>query len=200
VSDPLRETASQTAGPYVHIGLAPQAAGIQGGPAPLGLDPAGPAAPGARIALEGVVLDGAGQPVRDAVVESWQADAAGVYAHPRDPRAGAVAPGFTGWGRAAADFETGLWRIDTVRPGRVPGADGRPMAPFVALWIVARGINVGLHTRLYFADAAEANAADPLLAALGPRARTLIAVEAAPNRWRLDIRLQGADETAFLDV
>ena len=196
----LRETASQTAGPYVHIGLAPQAAGIQGGPAPLGLDPAGPEARGARIALEGVVLDGAGAPVRDAVIESWQANAAGIYAHPEDPRGAEVEPGFTGWGRAAADGETGSWRIDTVKPGPAPGPGGAAMAPHVALWIVTRGVNTGLHTRLYFADEAAANASDPLLAQLGPRARTLIAAETAPGRWRFDIRLQGADETVFLDV
>jgi protocatechuate 3,4-dioxygenase alpha subunit len=194
------ETASQTAGPYVHIGLDPAAAGIEGGPAGLFSAVAGPETPGARVTLEGVVLDGAGAPVRDAVVESWQADPSGIHPHPADPRAAEAAPGFRGWGRASADPETGLWRIETVKPGRVPGPGGAAAAPHVALWIVARGINTGLHTRLYFADEATANAEDPLLRMLGPRGRTLIAEAAAPGVYRLDIRLQGPDETAFLDV
>ena len=194
------ETASQTAGPYVHIGLDPDAAGIEGGPRGLPAQPAAQETPGERIALEGAVLDGAGAPVRDAVVESWQADPAGIFPHPADPRAAAVAAGFRGWGRASADPETGLWRIETVRPGRIPGPGGAAAAPHVALWIVARGINTGLHTRLYFADEADANAEDPLLRMLGPRGRTMIAEAARPGCWRLDIRLQGPDETVFLDV
>ncbi len=196
----LRETASQTAGPYVHIGLAPELAGIEGGLTALGRDIAGPNARGVRIMLEGMILDGLGAPVRDAVVEAWQANADGVYAHPLDPNAPRVEPGFRGWGRAPVDPETGLWRIETVKPGRAPDPRGLAAAPHVALWIVARGINLGLLTRLYFEDEDRANAEDAVLAACGPRGRTLIATQPSPGLYRLDIRLQGEGETVFLDV
>ena len=194
------ETASQTAGPYVHIGLAPRAAGIEGGPAPLGGDIAGPSAAGVRIAIEGTIRDGAGAPMADAVIEAWQANAAGIYASPDDPRAAEVEPGFRGWGRSACAPDTGLWRFDTVKPGRAPAAQGGLAAPHVALWIVARGVNLGLLTRLYFEDEAAANAEDPTLRALGPRAATLIARGAGDGLYRFDVRVQGPDETVFLDV
>lgn len=196
----LKETPSQTAGPYLHIGLAPAAAGLDIFARDPGADIAGPHARGARIRIEGVVLDGAGAPVRDALVELWQANADGHFAHPAG--GGPVEEGFRGWGRAAADFETGQWAFDTVRPGPVPGPDGRLQAPHLCLWIVARGINLGLHTRLYFPEEAAANAADPLLAAIDPPARrkTLIAQPAGAGRYRFEIRLQGPDETVFLDI
>ncbi|MEL6680439.1 MAG: protocatechuate 3,4-dioxygenase subunit alpha, partial [Pseudomonadota bacterium] len=165
-----KETASQTAGPYVHIGLAPRAAGFESYDTDLGGEIAGPDAAGERIRVEGTVFDGSGSPVRDALIEVWQADADGSYA--------GASPGFTGWGRVAPDFETGRWAFDTIKPGRVTGRDGLAMAPHIALWIVARGINVGLHTRLYFDDEAEANATDPVLTLVEmvTRRRTLIAV------------------------
>src|SRR5687768_11767962 len=95
----LRETASQTAGPYVHIGLAPGAAGFRIFEAELGTDIAGPSASGERIRVEGLVVDGAGAPVKDVLIEVWQANAAGIYPHAADPRSGEVEPGFRGWGR-----------------------------------------------------------------------------------------------------
>lgn len=196
----LSETASQTAGPFVHIGLAPEAAGLERGPGGLGRTIAGPGARGRRIAIEGTVLDGAGDLVKDAVIEVWQANAAGIFRHPLDPRHGEVEVDFRGFGRAPADLATGVFRIETVKPGPVPGPGGRPAAPHLSLWVVARGINVGLHTRLYFPDEAEANAADPLLARLGARARTLVAADDGPGRYRVAIRLQGPDETVFFDV
>ena len=197
----MRETPSQTAGPYVHIGLAPGAAGFDVYDNELGRDVAGPHAAGERIRVEGVIRDGLGAPVRDAVVEVWQANAAGVHAHPDDPRHGEVEPGFRGWGRAICDAETGLWGVDTVKPGRVPGRHGGLMAPHLSLWIAARGINIGLWTRLYFADEPEANAEDPVLRLVQPpeRRATLLA-ERGPSGYRFDIRLQGEGETVFLDV
>ncbi len=199
----LRETPSQTAGPYVHLGLLPDVAGLDRGPAPLAATPAAPTVPGERIRIEGSVIDGTGAPLRDAVIEIWQADAAGIHPHPDDPRHAAVAPGFRGWGRVAADPETGVWRLETVKPGPVPTRDGRAMAPHVAVWIVARGINQGLATRMYFAD--EDNAADPLLERIDPPGRraTLLAprtIHAGLPVYRFDIRLQGPDETVFLDI
>ncbi len=157
----LRETASQTAGPYVHIGLAPGAAGFEIFEAELGTDIAGPNAEGERIRVEGLVFDGTGAPVRDVLIEVWQANAAGVYASPADLRSERVEEGFRGWGRIISDFETGLYGFDTVKPGVVTGRNGRPMAPHLNLWIVARGINIGLNTRMYFGDEAETNAARP---------------------------------------
>lgn len=198
----LKETASQTAGPYVHIGLAPGAAGFEIFGTELGRDIAGPDAPGERIRVEGAVLDGTGAPLRDVLIEVWQADAAGIYPHPADPRHADCAPGFRGWGRVISDFETGQWSFETVKPGPVPGQDGRTMAPHISLWIVARGINIGLQTRLYFADEEEANAADPVLGLIEQtdRRATLLAEPAGPGSYRFDIHLQGDRETVFFDV
>lgn len=201
----LRETASQTAGPYVHIGLAPGAAGFKTFDQELGTDIAGPNAKGERIAVEGVVFDGTGSPLKDVLIEVWQANAAGVYPHPADRRLAEVEEGFRGWGRVISDFATGLWSFETVKPGVVPGRNGRPMAPHLNLWIVARGINIGLNTRMYFADETEANAADPVLNLIEQENRrpTLIARREERDGkvvYRFDIRLQGENETVFLDV
>ena len=196
----LRESASQTAGPYVHIGLAPGAAGFDIFASELGQDIAGPAATGERIRVEGAVYDGTGTTVKDVLIEVWQADAAGIYPHSADPRADAAAAGFRGWGRVISDFDTGLWGFDTIKPGSVMGRNNRPMAPHLNLWIVARGINIGLNTRLYFDD--EDNSADPVLNLVEQPARraTLIAARTAPGNYRFDIRLQGDGETVFFDI
>lgn len=198
----LRETASQTAGPYVHIGLAPRAAGFEPFETQLGDAIAGPEVEGVRIQVEGQVFDGTGAPVRDLLIEVWQADPRGIYPHPEDPRAAKVAPGFRGWGRVVPDFETGLWQLSTLRPGPVPGRDGRMQAPHLNLWLVARGINIGLNTRAYFPEAADLLAADPVLTLIEQPARraTLIADCTAPGRYRFDIHLQGDRETVFLDI
>jgi protocatechuate 3,4-dioxygenase alpha subunit len=202
--DYLSETPSQTAGPYVHIGLAPGAAGFSVFDRELGHDIAGPNAAGERVRVEGTIHDAAGAPLRDALIEVWQANAAGIHAHPDDPRAPEVEDGFRGWGRVLTDFDTGLFAFDTVKPGAVPGPGGRMQAPHLSLWIVARGINLGLHTRMYFAEEAEANAADPVLGLIEQpvRRQTLIAARAAgtPPVHRFDIRLQGAGETVFFDI
>lgn len=203
--DYLKESPSQTAGPYVHIGLVPGAAGFHIYERELGTDIAGPEALGERIQVEGTVFDGTGAPVRDVLIETWQADAEGRHAHPRDPRVGEVAPGFRGWGRVVPDFQNGLWTFDTVKPGPVPGCHGGLMAPHISLWLVARGINIGLNTRLYFDDEAEANAQDPVLNLIEQvhRRQTLIARREERNGmgvYRFDIRLQGEGETVFMDL
>ncbi len=199
----LKETPSQTAGPYVHIGLAPGAAGFDIYKSELGWDIAGPNAKGERIRIEGVVIDGTGSPVKDVLIEAWQANADGIYAHPEHP--GEVEKGFCGWGRVITDFETGEWGFDTVKPGTVPGRSDTMMAPHINLWIVARGINIGLNTRLYFSDEEDANAADPVinLVEWEKRRKTLIAQRAERDGqtiYRFDICLQGENETVFFDI
>ena len=208
----LPETPSQTAGPYVHIGLIPHQAGFEIFERALGHAMVGPDTPGKRIRIEGRVFDGGGDPCRDVLLEAWQADAAGRYNSPNDPRgapSGAPsASGFRGWGRTGTDFGTGLYAFDTVKPGAVPGRHGQPMAPHVSLWFVARGMNIGLSTRLYFGDEMEANAADPVLNLVEPSRRpTLIARRESRGEDRdgtptyvFDIRLQGPNETVFFDV
>lgn len=198
----LKETPSQTAGPYVHIGCTPNVAGISGvyESDPGSVMITGPAEGGA-ITIRGAVFDGTGTPLRDALVEIWQADANGLYNSPAETR-GTADPHFTGWGRSACDMETGEFSFETVRPGPVPYTDGRPQAPHITFWIVARGINIGLQTRMYFADEAAANAEDPILTRLEHQNRipTLMAERQGDGAYRFDIRLQGPKETVFFDI
>lgn len=199
----LKETPSQTAGPYVHIGLAPGAAGFDIYERELGWDIAGPNAKGERVRVEGLVIDGTGSPVNDVILEAWQANAEGIYPHPE--QAGETEEGFKGWGRVITDFDTGEWGFDTIKPGRVMGRNGQLMAPHISLWIVARGINVGLNTRLYFDDEAEANATDPVLNVIEweTRRATLIAKREMSDGvpvYRFDITLQGDNENVFFDI
>ncbi len=200
--DYLQETPSQTAGPYVHIGLAPGAAGFQIFDRELGHVIAAAQVPGERITIEGLVFDGNGAPIKDVLLEVWQADSQGIYPHPEDPRHKDVAPGFRGWGRVITDFDTGLWSFETIKPGPVPTPGGAPQAPHITLWLVARGINIGLATRLYFPDEEAANAADPVLNTIEQRHRvaTLIAKATGPGKYRFDIHLQGDEETVFIDI
>ena len=199
----LKETPSQTAGPYVHIGLTPNFADIRGVYA---TDPGStmltPDTKGDRITITGRIIDGSGAVVNDALLELWQADADGSYTAPMGPNSNS-APAFTGWGRQPTNAE-GVFSFETIKPGPVPGPDGKPMAPHVNLWIVARGINIGLQTRLYFDDEVEANAGDFVLnKIMDPRRRaTLIArKEDGPvPRYVLDIHLQGDKETVFFDM
>lgn len=189
--DLLKESPSQTAGPYVHIGCVPNFAEVTGVyPADLGQTIAGAQAKGQRITVKGRVIDGAGAPLLDAMVEVWQADANGTYAG----QDGAD-PNVSGFGRMAGDQDTGVFEIATIKPGSI-GADH---APHLTLWIVARGINTGLHTRMYFADE-PLNVGDPVLLAAGGRAQTLVAHRDDAGEFVFDIHLQGPTETVFLDV
>jgi protocatechuate 3,4-dioxygenase alpha subunit len=203
--DYLKESPSQTAGPYVHIGTNPNWVEITGvWRQDLGLVIVGPDTKGERVILEGQVTDGAGSPVRDALIEIWQADAQGLHNSPAETR-GQADPAFAGWARQPLSDADGTFRFETIRPGRVPYPDGRMQAPHVTIWIVARGINLGLHTRLYFGDETEANASDPLLNRIPEPARraTLIAPRGERDGlpvFRFDIRLQGETETVFLDM
>jgi protocatechuate 3,4-dioxygenase, alpha subunit len=199
--DRLKESASQTAGPYVHIGLMPNFSGITGVFATdLGATMVGEKTRGERIDVKMRVFDGADKPLTDALMEIWQADADGLHNSPSETR-GTADPNFTGWGRLATDMTTGECVFRTIKPGRVPYRDGRLMAPHITVWIVARGINIGLHTRMYFGDEEAANAEDPVLALIEDRTRvpTLIAPRDG-DLYTFDIRLQGERETVFLDI
>jgi protocatechuate 3,4-dioxygenase alpha subunit len=199
--DTLRESPSQTAGPYVHIGCTPNFAGIDIYGADLGASMKTGPVKGQEITIKGTVLDGTGTPLRDAMIEIWQADAAGLFSSANENR-GQADPNFTGWGRSAGDMITGEFFFETVKPGPVPFSDGRMQAPHVTFWVVARGINIGLHTRMYFADEAESNAADPVLTRIEHQNRipTLLARPEGDGIYRFDIRLQGANETIFFDI
>jgi protocatechuate 3,4-dioxygenase alpha subunit len=199
--DHHRETASQTAGPYVHIGLTPNFIGLKGVyAADLGAQMVNDQTRGERITITGRVFDGGGAPVRDAVIEIWQADASGLYNSPSETR-GKADPEFAGWGRQPTDISEGTYVFNTIKPGMVPHPDGRIQAPHISFFIIARGINLGLNTRMYFADETEANAKDPLLSRIDPQERvaTLLA-QRSGDTYAFDIRLQGPGETVFFDI
>ncbi|WP_296218132.1 protocatechuate 3,4-dioxygenase subunit alpha [Pseudomonas sp. UBA2684] len=196
----LPETPSQTAGPYVHIGLALAAAGNPSRDQEISNRMAKPEAPGEHIVLIGHVYDGNGHLVRDAFVELWQADHLGRYDEAYD-----LAKPFNGFGRTATTFDAGSeWTVQTIKPGVLNNAAGVPMAPHINVSLFARGINIHLQTRLYFDDETEANAKDPVLNLIEQpqRRETLIAkrceVDGQPA-YRFDIRIQGDGETVFFD-
>jgi len=156
-------------------------------------------AAGRHIRIEGIVRDGAGAVVPDSLIEIWQANAAGRYAHPDDRQSKPLDPNFTGYGRAPTDDE-GRFVIETVMPGRVPGPDDALQAPHLLLGILARGILTRLVTRVYFAD--EPSTRDDPILSLVPAERrsTLIATPLGGDRYRFDLTLQGDGETVFFDV
>ena len=207
----MRESASQTAGPYVHIGLAPQAAGFDIFENNFGSVLTNERTKGERIRIEGRVFDGIGTVLKDVLIEIWQANAAGKYAHPADRQPDKeIDSDFRGWGRSCTDFESGVYSFETIKPGVVTGRNGRLMAPHINVWVVARGINLGLNTRMYFSDEAEANSKDAVLNLIEWEARraTLVARRedgtgkgsSSQIVYRFDIRLQGEGETVFFDV
>lgn len=196
----LPEAPSQTAGPYVHIGLALAAAGNPPRELEIWNRMAKPDAPGEHIVLIGQVYDGNGHLVRDSFLELWQADHQGRYDEVFDPE-----KAFNGFGRSATTFDAGSeWTVQTVKPSVVRNAAGVPMAPHINVSLFARGINIHLQTRLYFDDEAAANAVDPVLNLIEQpqRRETLIAkrceVDGKPA-YRFDIRIQGEGETVFFD-
>ncbi len=195
----LIESASQTAGPYVHIGCVPSAAALLNGAIPdLGAPMISGDASGERVTIKGQILDGDGQPVKDAILEIWQADAEGLFNSPEERR-GVSDPNFTGWGRLAVDFDDASFCIETLKPGRIPWPEGGQQAPYLAIMVAARGINLALHTRIYFSDETAANQSDPVLSLAGEGAETMIAQKSAEGVYDFTIRLQGEGETVFLD-
>jgi protocatechuate 3,4-dioxygenase alpha subunit len=202
----LPETPSQTAGPYVHIGLIPQQAGFDIFEKNFSNDLAAAGVEGERITIEGRVLDGLGRATKDVLVETWQANAAGRYNHPADNQNKPLDRRFRGWARTGTDFATGVYTIRTIKPGSVVGRKGRKaMAPHINIWLAARGINIGLATRMYFSDEEAANAQDPVLNIVDPpeRRQTLIGTRSERDGivvYTFDIRLQGDGETVFFDA
>lgn len=181
-------TPSQTVGPFFAI-LVPRRGRLR-----LNAD----GAAGAPIRVEGAVRDGNGAAVPDALIEVWQADAAGRCHHPEDLRRDGLDPSFTGFGRVHTD-PAGRFRIETIKPGRVPGP-GRPQAPHLLVGLFARGLLARLVTRIYFDDE-PSNAGDPILQRVpADRRPTLIATRLGDGAYRFDIALQGPDETVFFDV
>jgi protocatechuate 3,4-dioxygenase alpha subunit len=183
-------TPSQTSGPYLEIGLL-------GGPITNRLvDESDPRA----IHISGVLLDGAGEPIPDGLVEIWQANAAGRYAHPADEREEIpLEEGFIGFGRSGT-VGGGRFELVTVKPGRVPWVDGRLQAPHLLVGVFARGLLKRVATRMYFPDEEAANAEDPVLLALEPEERATLVAREEDGRLRFDIVLQGAGETTFFAV
>ncbi len=173
-----RETPSQTAGPYLHIGMLPAHAGVRY--RPLSSDTL--AGAGEPLVIEGRVFDGVGAPCRDMLVELWQADADGRHDGT-----------FRGFARSGTDFQTGEFRFSTVRPGARTGA------PFVSLWLASRGLNMGLQTRMYFPDEPR-NDTDPVLSRIESLRRHTLVARAIGGRLVFDIHLQGPQETVFFDV
>lgn len=200
-------TPSQTVGPFFAYGLTPKGR--------CQWDPNGsyswkntvesnlvtPDASGQRIRIEGAVIDGDGVPINDAMIEIWQADSQGRYASPRDNRA-LPNTQFKGFGRSATD-KAGIFAFDTVKPGAVPGPDGKQQAPHIVVCIFSRGMLRQIYTRLYFSDE-PGNANDPILALVpSDRRGTLIAHKQGngdPALYRFDIRVQGENETVFFDI
>ena len=191
-------TPSQTVGPFFASSLTPgkNYDWVQA----IGNDLVTPDASGQRIRIEGHVLDGDGAPINDAMVEIWQADAAGRYAHPADKRRPNAK--FTGFGRADTDAK-GAYSFATIRPGGVPGPDGKTQAPHILVAVFARGMPRQCYTRIYFDDEA-GNAADPILSLVpADRRSTLIAKreeKSGQARYIFDIRIQGQGETVFFDI
>ena len=184
-------TPSQTIGPFFHFALLH-------GDQPKLVPPDHPSA----IRIEGTVHDGAGEVVPDAMLEIWQANAAGRYTHPEDGREDLpLEGGFSGFGRLGTD-SAGRFEFVTVKPGLVPGPEGQPQAPHVLVSVFARGLLDRLVTRIYFPDEETANAADPILASIqDPALRSTLVADAVDDRLlRFDIHLQGEDQTAFFDV
>lgn len=187
MTDPPGLTPSQTVGPYLAIGLL-------GETIPNALvaddDPR-------RLSIRGRLLDGAGEPVPDGMVEIWQPNAAGRFAHPADPRTEIdLEEGFRGFGRSGTTTE-GRFEFVTVKPGIVPWVDGRPQAPHLGVGVMARGLLKRLVTRLYFPDEADANRVDPVLSGLDDTERETLVAHPEAGALRFDIRLQGEGETVF---
>jgi protocatechuate 3,4-dioxygenase alpha subunit len=183
----LSATASQTVGPFYRIGLEQ-----------LYVTDLAPAAEaGDKIAIQGRVIDGDGKPVNDAVLEIWQADAHGKYAHPDDIQNKPLTPGFKGFGRVPTD-ENGAFRFTTVKPGSVAGPRGMPQAPHLLVAVFMRGLLIHLMTRIYFPEDI-ANATDPVLNLVPAQRRSTLIAAKSNDGFEWNVILQGGSETVSFD-
>lgn len=184
----LFATGNQTVGPYLHIGLNWLVT----------RDIAGRGIKGERVTIQGRLIDGDGKGVNDGLIEIWQANAAGKYAHPEDPQKKPLEKGWRGFGRIPTDAKGGF-RFRTVKPGRVPGPDGALQAPHLVVSVFMRGMLKHLATRIYF-PGEPANAADPVLRSVpAGRRDTLIAKPIGNRALQWNVVLQGAGETVFFE-
>jgi protocatechuate 3,4-dioxygenase alpha subunit len=191
LTEPLQwgTTPSATVGPYLAIGLTwPDGVwaaeeGTEGG-----------------FWIRGRVVDGAGDVVPDAMIETWQADPDGRFNTPEDPRGASEYPGFRGYARSSTVEPPGEYAVFTLKPGRVPDGEGGLQAPHIDVSVFARGMLDRVVTRIYFADEAEANAEDVVLRGLTDEQRRTLVAEKTDDGYRLDIHLQGDDETVFFAV
>ncbi|HEX8497634.1 MAG TPA: protocatechuate 3,4-dioxygenase subunit alpha [Actinomycetales bacterium] len=181
----LPSTPSQTAGPYLSIGLH-----WPGG------DECVAAGHPKAVVVSGTVTDGQGEPVTDAVVETWQADPDGRFDHPDDPRGAVRHPHLRPFGRSETD-DAGRWRVRTLKPGPVPAGDGTAQAPHIDVTVLGRGMMSREVTRIYFDDEQAANAVDDVLQAVAPERRPTLVARTTEGGYHFDIRLQGVDETVF---
>ena len=200
-------TPSQTVGPFFAYGLTPKGRakwdpnGTYSWKETVGDNLMTPDASGTKIRIEGRITDGDGAPINDAMIEIWQADGQGRYAHPRDNRA-LPNTNFKGFGRSATDKD-GVFSFDTIKPGPVPGPNGKSQAPHIVFCIFSRGMLRQIYTRLYFSDEA-ANIADPILALVPEDRRGTLIAHKQPGGnvpvYRFDIRVQGENETVFFEI
>jgi protocatechuate 3,4-dioxygenase, alpha subunit len=181
-------TPSQTVGPYFTIGLP-----WGGGPYAVS-----PGTPGA-IAISGVLFDGAGEPIPDGLIETWQPDSEGRFADLHGSGGRFESNGFRGFARAATD-DRGRYDIVTVKPGPVSGAGGELQAPHIDVSVFARGLLHRCVTRIYFADEQGSNARDPILSTVPSARRQTLLAHPTGDGYQFDIRLQGAGETVFFDL
>ena len=192
LSRDLIPTPSQTVGPFFHLGCT-KTHSVN--------CLAGSGADGEHIRIICRVLDRDGAPVSDAMIELWQADAAGKYNHPDDPQSTAADPDCSGFGRLGTDRD-GICVFETIKPGRVPGNEGTLQAPHLNVSLFARGVLKRLATRIYF-DGHPTNPEDPILALVPPERRNTLMARPDPSHptdWRIDVRLSGECETVFFDI
>ncbi len=186
----MQATPSQTVGPFFALGMNRM----------LVADLAGPGVEGKKITIRGRVLDADGRPVPDAVIETWQANAHGKYAHSEDVQAKPLQPGFTGFGRVATDDE-GAFALTTIMPGRVPGRGNSLQAPHIAVSVFMRGLLRQYVSRIYF-EGEPGNADDPVLQLVEPERRHTLIARRVPQRdgeFEWDVRCSGENETVFFE-
>jgi protocatechuate 3,4-dioxygenase, alpha subunit len=181
-------TPSQTVGPYFTIGL----------PWDDGPHAISPGTPGA-VTISGVLFDGAGEPIPDGLIETWQSDSEGRFADLHGTDGGSEPHGFRGFARAKTD-DDGRYEIVTVKPGPVLGPGGEPQAPHIDVSVFARGLLHRCVTRIYFADEQGSNARDPVLNTVPSERRETLLAHPTGDGYRFDIRLQGPGETVFFDL